>query len=58
MASQYMSFYVRGVGGGRGPTARPSATVTSPHIAVLQSYADATSRRKKKKKEDEDQWKI
>lgn len=58
MASQHMSFYVRGVGGGRGPTVRPSATVTPPHAMVLQAYADTLAKKKKKKGDNDDPWKT
>ena len=52
MANQSMSFIVRGVGGGPGPTARARA-------AVLQSYANYVATRQKKKKEnDDEQWKT
>ena len=58
MASQRMSFYVRGVGGGRGPTVRPSAPVKHPHAIVLQTYADMLAKKKKKKGDDNDLWKT
>lgn len=58
MASQHMNFYVRGVGGGRGPTVRPSVSVTPPHAIVLQTYAGTLAKKKKKKGDDNDLWKT
>ena len=47
MSSQHMSFHVRGVGGGRGPTSRP-------HVAVLHAYVNNMASKKKKKKDKDD----